>query len=120
MNIETMEKLLLASPNASVPGKGATAWVCAGGPTGAAMGACAQAGAVSTGATNVAARISKAATRGLSMGKTFWRQCANDWLMACDLGRNLTNKLKFHPRQGKAQESGGRFWADGAVCLLTW
>src|SRR5689334_4272069 len=120
MNMVTREKLALASLTASVPGRGATAWVCAGAPTGAAMGGCAQTGLVSTGVARAAARISRAATRGLNMRKTFWRQCANEWLMACDLGRNLTDKLKFHPRQGRAQESAGRFWADGAVCLLTW
>src|SRR5262245_10712146 len=120
MNMLTSEKLLLASPVASVPASGATASVWAGAPTGAAMGGCAQAGLLSTGTARIPARIRRAATRGFSMGKTFWRQCANERLMACDLGRNLTNKLKFHPRQGKAQESPGRFWADGAAYRLTW
>src|SRR4051794_29572682 len=120
MNIETMEKLLLTSLAASVPGRGATAWVSAAGPTGAAMGACAQARGFNAGTATAAVRISSAAKNTLSMGKTFWRQCANDWLMACDLGRNLTNKLKFHLRQGKAQESAECFWANGAAYPLTW
>src|SRR5580765_3547087 len=107
-----------------MPGGASSDWDCAAGPTGAAMGGRCCAWACQQGTADRLTRKRKAAARVLIIEKPFgagcWRLGANNGLMAGDLGRNLTNKFKFHLRHIMAQESQARFWATGAVSPLTW
>src|SRR5215813_10925551 len=72
MNMEMMEKFPVSASVALaglcwVPAGAARDWLSAWGPTGAAMGAWAQACDSTSGRTGVAARIKRAATMGLIM-----------------------------------------------------
>src|ERR1700744_4873846 len=128
MKLETMEKPPL-SPNgpalpAPAPGGGARDWDWAAGPVGAAIGplwgAWAPAGEIAAGESIAARTIRTMAAAYLIIEKPFIADRLVEGLMRADLGGNLTRKIKFLLRSGKAQGSLVRFGAAVAACPLTW